>query len=149
PEHLVVSQRPGREANLSGDWVASPSNNAIEALVDLNFGVRMISVRRLRPDDMNQAKTFRSHRFGHEVGGLFLFINFTAVSNDRAIEQVSRVICRIVKMPKFLLVPTGLGSFVLEDSQELSRFGKPRSGRGRRPQSSMMNGEMPAGSASE
>ena len=81
--------------------------NAVDAAVDFDFGLRMIGMSGLWSNDVRHFDPLAGQRFGHEVSGLFLFINFAAVSDRRAVEEIDRVIGRVVKTPEFLLVPSG------------------------------------------
>src|SRR5438034_43670 len=79
--------------------------DAVEPAVDLLLRLRVVAVRRLRPNDVNHADALGRERFGHQVGCLFLGVDLAAVSDRRAVEQVDGIVGAVVEVPELLLVP--------------------------------------------
>ena len=104
---------------------------------------------RVGSDDVHHVNALGGEGLGHHVGGLFLAVDFSAIGDERAVENIKCVIRGIIHAPEFLLPPGGLQRFSLEDLKEISRLGEPGAGRRRRPQSGMVRGDMPAGRAAE
>ena len=88
--------------------------NAVDAAVDFRLRLRVIGMSGLWSNDVRHFDSFGGQRVGHQIGGLFLFIDFAAVSDRRAVEEIDRVIGRVVKTPEFLLVPSGPQRFTLK-----------------------------------
>src|SRR5262245_31222715 len=149
PMQPVVTKRPGGEANSLRHRISSSSDDAIDALIDFLLGLRVILVRRLRPNDVDQLHAFGSQRVGHPVGRLLLSIDFTAVSDDRTVKKIYRVIRGVVEMPQLLFVPGWLEKFVLKDFQEIGCFRKAGSRRRGCPTPGVMRGEVPAGRSTQ
>src|SRR4051812_27050212 len=149
PIHLVVSQGPRREVDRSRNSIAAQCDNAVDAAVNLFFGLGMISVRCFGPDDMHQLNSFRGGRPHHHIRRLLLAVDFSAVGYGGTIRQVERVICRVVPMPELLLVPGRLYNLLLEYFEEIGGLGKTCT-RGRcGPEARMMHCNMPAGRSTE
>ena len=41
---------------------------------------------------MDQRQALRGHRLGHDIGGLFLFVDFAAVGHDGAVGEVDHLL---------------------------------------------------------
>ena len=145
PEHLVVAERPGREANAMGQGIAAAGQNAIDAAVDLFPGLRMVGMSRVRSENMNQGHPFFGQGTCHDVGCLLLPIDGPAVGNDRAVEKVGGIVGAVVEVPELLLVPGRLDLFVLEHLQEVGRLGETGAGRSGGPEAGMVHRKLPAG----
>ena len=147
PVHLIVAECPGGEADGARNWVASARHDAVDAAIDFFFGLRMVAMRGLRADDVDELNAFRSGSLGHHISGLFLLIDLATIGDSRAIEEVEGIVGGIVPMPDLLLVPGWLYRFLLEDFQKISRLGKAGTGSGCGPHSGVMDGDVPTGGA--
>ena len=115
PQHLIVTQRPRRELHFVRHGIAPLRCDAVDAPVDLLFRAAFVGVRRLWSDDVRQFDSFGLQRFGHHVGSLLLSVDFAAVRHGRAVEQIRGVVCAVVEVPEFLLIPTRLDGFILKN----------------------------------
>src|SRR5205085_3327330 len=70
PLHPVVGQRPRAELELARISIAPTRGNSIEDAINLDFGIGMIAVPGLWPDDACELQAFRRHRLFHHIGGL-------------------------------------------------------------------------------
>ena len=79
PLHAVVGQRPGGEPDLARVGIAAAFGDLVEDAVDLDFGIGMVAVRRLRAGDAHQAHAFGGHGALHHVAGLLLRVDLAVV----------------------------------------------------------------------
>src|SRR5262245_4466018 len=102
----------------------------------------MIAVSGLRANDASQPQAFLQHRAFHHISGLLLSIVFAVVSDNGRVEQVHRVVCRVVKM-KELLLPAWRRALARKiELQKLRRFAEPCAWRNRGPQPGVMRPEL-------
>ena len=142
PLHLVVGQSPGGEPDLARIRIAPLRGDGVDLVVDRHLGVGMIPVRGLRPDDVRHRDAFRGQRLGHDIGGLLLPVDLAAISHQRAIEEVDRVIGRVVEMPQLGFPRRGLQRFLLPHLEEIRRFAEARPGCDSGPEAREMGSEM-------
>ena len=93
----------------------------------------MVFVRGLRADDAFEFQAFAGHRGFHNVGGLFLGIDFPAIGDEGKIAKIGGVACGVIPAPEFLLPRGALGFSGGERFVVNGRFGKSRAGRGSTP----------------
>ena len=103
----------------------------------------------VRADDVHHVNALGGEGLGHHVGGLFLAVDFSAIGDERTVENVERVVGGVIHAPELLFPPRRLECLPLKHLEEISRLRESRAGRRRRPQSGMVRGDMPAGRAAE
>ena len=134
PVHPVVAQVPGGQVDILRLAVATERADVREAFLDLDERVGMDFVARLRTDDVHQIHLLAAQRPLHDVGGLLLLINFTAVGDRRAHFEVQRIVRGIIPMPELLLKPGRVRHILaLKAAEEFRRLRKTRAGVRRAP----------------
>ena len=103
PEHPVVPERPGREADLFRHGIAAFGGQSIEPILNLLPRARLVRVTGVRTDDVLERQAFVEHRGCHRVGRLLLSVVRAGVRHDRHVERVQRVVGRVVQVPERLL----------------------------------------------
>ena len=96
---------------------------------------------------MGEFDAFAGECGGHDVGGLFLFIDFAAVGDGGKVEEIYGDVGAVIPVPEFLFPRRRGNGFVLEDAEEFFGFGKPGAGGGGGEFAGIVDRELPAGSA--
>ena len=143
PLHAIVGQGPGGEPDLARVGVAAAFGDLVEDAVDLDFGIGMVAVRRLRARDAHQAHAFGGHGTLHHVAGLLLRIDLAVVFHGGDVVEVDGVIGGVVEVPE-LLFPLGRHFLELEELLGLAESGAGSDGR---PESGKVRAESPGGRA--
>ena len=79
PLHAIVGQRPGGEFDFARVGIAAAFGDLVEDAVELDLGIGMVAVRRLRTGDAHEAHAFGGHGALHHVAGLLLRIDLAVV----------------------------------------------------------------------
>jgi len=114
----------------------------IKLAIQILFRPGRIVVVRADSDDVREFNPHFLGRLDHLVGGLFLAIEFAAVGDRGAVEEIDRDIGAVVKMPKFLLIPRD-GAQV-RDVKKVGGFAESRARRGGGPEAGVMRRVQPA-----
>ena len=96
----IVTQRTGDESHLARYCVPTPSDDRVDAFVNLRLGCGMILVPGFRADDVPQRQPLPGKESFHDAGGLNLFVVFTAVRDGGCVEKITGVQRGVVKPPK-------------------------------------------------
>ena len=107
----------------------------------------MVFVGGLRADEAFELQTGGGHRGVHEIGGFFLAVEFTGVSEGRDVEEILGKAGGLVVAPEELLpsgarLPTGGMGF-----GEEGRLGETGTGGGSAPEAGEVGGEVPRAAA--
>ena len=103
PEHPVVLEGPGREADLFRHGIATLGRQLIEPILNLLPRARFVRVTGVRTDDVLERQAFVEHRGCHGVSRLLLAVVRAGVRHNGQVERVQRVVGRVVEMPECLL----------------------------------------------
>ena len=82
-------------------------------------------------------------RFFHHVAGLFLLVDFTAVTNRRALREIERVLVAVVPRPERFFSGSRTQFFALKHIEKPRRLGKSRARIRGEPAVRVMHGEVP------
>ena len=158
PKGLVVAQSRRRKDDvilpldrLFGNRISGWIQDAKPAF-DFLFCFGRYRVGCLGSDDMGQFKSLLVGKFptglGHDIGSLFLLVDFTAVSDRRDGMKIPNPYRAVVHGPEFLLEPIGFERFGLEDFQKIGGLGKASTWSGCKPSIWIVDGQVPSRSAS-
>ena len=142
-----VAERVGGEAALGGPERARLGGELVEAGGELFLGVGVVFVRGLRADEVLELHALGGGGRGHDVGGLFLRIEFAAVGDGRDVEEISGRGGGVVPVPEFLLPPGALGFVGGEGFGVEGGLGETSAGRGGGPEAGEVGGEVPSARA--
>ena len=103
PVHAIVTEEVRHEADLPRHAIAASGGDDVEAALDFGkgFGVELMSG--LGTDDVRQLNVLLGEITRHDVGGLLLSVNLTAVSDGRGVGEIHGDVGRIIPSPEGLL----------------------------------------------
>ncbi len=124
--------------------IAASFGQLCHTFVDDLHGIRIDAVSHAGTDDMPQSYAAPLKCSFHDIGGLFLDVLFTAVSNGRALNKIDGRLIAVVHVPECFFPWLWVERFFLKELQELGSFRKTGSRIGGKPIARIMNGHLPA-----
>ena len=132
--------------NLARCAVTTHGGDGGETPLDFNQRVRMNLVRGLWPDDVLHVDVLHAEIFLHDVSGLFLFIDLSAVGHGGHVKEVQRAVGGVVPMPERLFIGGCFGDVLaLKHFEKLRRLGKAGTRIRGTPFFRVIHGELPRG----